>query len=215
MVRKRTLLAGALGSALAVAAAGTLYLRYETETVPYTTVAKVGDVELRRYPPALLAETVAPDSGEAFQRLFGYISGDNDDDARVSMTAPVEVDTVGASIPMTAPVELGSVTESEDDASVRMAFYLPAGYDYESAPTPTDEDVHLVAVPARTLAVRRFSWRATDDRVARETAKLRSTLDSADVGTVGEPWFQGYDAPWTLPVLRRNEVAIEVRDGGR
>jgi hypothetical protein len=26
----------------------------------------------------------------------------------------------------------------------------------------------------------------------------------------GEPFFLGYDAPWTLPVLRRNEVAVEV-----
>lgn len=204
----------ALGG-VAVAGAWSLYQRYATETVPATTVARVGDAELRRYPTTIHVETVAPSEREAFGRLFRYISGANRSDAEIAMTAPVELgrrgeaegtrEETGTEVPMTAPVEVGDA-----DEGVRMAFVLPAEYDAESAPRPTDPAVDLVVVPERTLAVRRFSGRRTDRRVARETERLLATLSEAEVPVVGDPFFMGYDAPWTLPPLRRNEVAVEV-----
>jgi len=219
MVRTRTLVLGAAGGLVAAASAWTLYQRYTTETVPYTVVARLDDVELRRYPSAVRVETVADSENAAFGRLFRYISGNNETDTDVSMTAPVEVSrrdattprssplasAPGRRVPMTTPVET-----ADADGGVRMVFYLPADFDVESAPRPTDESVELVAVPERTLAVRRFSGRPTDDRVSRETDQLLGTLDRAGVTTSGNPFFMGYDAPWTVPFLRRNEVAVEV-----
>ena len=221
MVRASSLALGATGAVAAVGA-WNLYQRYTTPDVPYTVVARVGDAELRRYPPTVLAETVAGSEREAFSRLFEYITGANEGDTEVAMTAPVETEGRGESISMTAPVEVGSgsrgesipmtapVEVDESTEGVRMAFYLPAEYDVDSAPTPTDPAVDLVAVPERTLAVRGFSWRPTDRRIDRETERLLETLERGDVPTAGEPFFMGYDAPWTLPFLRRNEVAIEV-----
>ncbi|MFB6138898.1 MAG: heme-binding protein [Halosimplex sp.] len=219
MVRTRTAIAGVLGGAVAAAGAWTLYQRRTTETVPYTTVARLDDVELRRYPATVTVETVAPSENEAFRRLFRYIAGDNEGEREIEMTAPVAVTdrdasrpsaapkavTPGQRIPMTAPVET-----TDTSGGVRMAFYLPPEYDYESAPVPTDESVDLVAIPERTLAVRRFSWVPTDRRVASETERLLSKLDAAGVATTGEPFFMGYDAPGALPFLRRNEVAVAV-----
>jgi hypothetical protein len=229
MVRKSTLLVGAAGGLVAAVGAWNLYLRWTTEEVPYTTVATVGEVELRRYPATMTVETTAPTTNEAFGRLFRYISGENEGGEDLSMTAPVEADGEGESLSMTAPVEVGSGGESVsmtapvamlgdeptegEDGGVRMAFYLPAEYDASSAPVPTDPSVELVAVPERTLAVRRFSWRPTSSRIEREREALLATLSDADVDVVGEPFYMGYDAPWTLPFLRRNEVAVEVRSG--
>lgn len=235
MKRTTSIALGVAGGLAAFIGGWGLYQRYTTETVPYTVVAHIGDAELRRYPPTVLAETVAEDDREAFRRLFRYISGANEASDDISMTAPVNVsdregrvdggrasdDSDGVSIPMTAPVEISDGsrrlpmtapverTDAPDDG-VRMAFYLPADYDSESAPRPTDEDVTIVAVPERTLAVRRFSWRPTDGRIERETDRLRESLAAADVPTDGEPFYMGYDAPWTLPFLRRNEVAVAV-----
>ncbi len=221
MARTYTIALGTVGGLVAAVGAWNLYQRYTTEDVPYTVVARVGDAELRRYSPSLLVETVADSEREAFGRLFRYISGANEGD-EVPTTAPVESGDRGESIPMTAPVKVGSesrggsipmtapVETADGSDGVRMAFYLPPAYDLDSAPTPTDPSVDLVAVPERTLAVRRFSWRPTDDRVARETDRLLETLERADVPTTGDPFFMGYDAPWTLPFLRRNEVAVEV-----
>ncbi|WP_225332933.1 SOUL family heme-binding protein [Halomicrobium urmianum] len=222
MVRNSAIVAGVAGGALAAAGAWSLYQRHATETVPYTVVTHVHDVELRRYPEQVLVETVAPSENAAFGRLFRYISGANEGSEELSMTAPVEVDGTGTTIemtapvtvertgrtiPMTAPVETGGDRGADE---VRMAFYLPPEYDADSAPRPTDDDVAVVEVPERTLAVRRFSWRATDSRVARETERLLETLETAGVPLAGEPFFMGYDAPWTLPFLRRNEVAVAV-----
>jgi hypothetical protein len=159
------------------------------------------------------------------------------------MTTPVEVTGEGTGIEMTAPVTVSAVREfptpvpaagavggtvevvggrtdagtdreaGEEDEAVRMAFYLPARYDLASAPRPTDDAVDLVAAPERTLAVKRFSWRPTGERVAERAEELLARLEAAEVAVEGDPFFMGYDAPWTLPFLRRNEVAVEVADG--
>jgi hypothetical protein len=191
--------------------------------VEYDTVARLGDVEIRRYPPTVLVETVAPTESAAFRRLFRYISGANRSATEVSMTAPVE--SAGESIPMTAPVESETERRSESismttpvesdttDAGVRMAFYLPAEYDYDTAPRPTDDSVRLVEQPGRTLAVLGFSWFTTDGRVARKTDELLATLaDAADeIDVVDDPFLMRYDGPGVPPFLRTNEVAVEVR----
>ncbi|MFC6836002.1 SOUL family heme-binding protein [Halomarina ordinaria] len=205
MVRPSAIAVGAVGGLVAAVGTWNRYQRVTTEEVPYTVVDRIDDVELRRYPPAVLAQTVAPSENAAFRRLFRYIDGANEASTDLAMTAPVNVEGRGESIPMTAPVEA-----ERDDEGVRMAFFLPSEYDADSAPRPTDDAVDLVPVPERTLAVRRFSWRPTDRRVARETDRLLATLAGADRDPVAEPFFMGYDAPWTLPFLRRNEVTVEV-----
>lgn len=215
---------GAVGGVLAVVGVWNLYQRKTTETVPYTVVDTIGDVEVRRYPETVLVETTAPSENAAFRRLFRYIAGDNEGETDVAMTAPVEVDreTSGQSIAMTAPVEVEKadrgesvamttpVETAERDEEVRMAFYLPAEYDADTAPRPSDSRVHLTTVPERTLAVLQFTWWATDGRVARRMRDLLDTLDEAGESVVGDPFFMGYDAPWSVPFVRRNEVAVEV-----
>jgi hypothetical protein len=96
-----------------------------------------------------------------------------------------------------------------------MRFYLPASFDIETAPEPTDPEVRLVELPSETLAVRRFSWWTTDRRVERQTARLRSDLDgTAEFRPAGEPTLLRYDPPWTPPFLRTNEVAVAVETTG-
>ncbi|WP_255197874.1 SOUL family heme-binding protein [Halorarius litoreus] len=205
MNRKLAVLAGAvvLASAAGVSARSRRASR-EAERVPYEVIGTVGGAELRRYPTTLAAETVAPSTREAFGRLFRYIAGANKAGAKIEMTAPVA--TGGEEIAMTAPVE----TDADGDG-VRMAFFLPAEYDYETAPRPSDPAVQLVERPARTLAVLSFSWWATDARTARKQQALLDTLADADVSVAGEPFLMQYDAPWTPPFLRTNEVAVEIR----
>jgi hypothetical protein len=219
MVRRTTLVLGAVGL-LVVGLALRRVTGGGVERPDYDRVATYGDVELRRYPGTVLVETVAPSEGVAFRRLFRYISGANRSATEVAMTAPVETGgdapgretaapaAAGESVAMTAPVE-----SDRTDEGVRMAFYLPSEYDYDSAPRPTDDSVRLVEQPARTLAVLPFSWWTTDGRVARKTRDLLATLDDAgdELARVGEPFLMRYDGPGTPPFLRTNEVAVEVR----
>ena len=80
-------------------------------------------------------------------------------------------------------------------------------------PVPNDPAVRLVEVPGETMAVLRF----TGDRGAEAVAARQAELLRGLAGTAWVPrgapvaWF--YDPPWTLPWLRRNEVAVPVAGG--
>ena len=214
--------AGVVGAGLAAATAWTvvdLAKSRGTERVPYETVGRVDGVELRRYPETVRVRTAASDGREAFFRLFRYIDGANEGGTSVSMTAPVETGAdaaagdesestggsgPGESISMTAPVE----TTREDDET--MSFFLPAEYTPETAPEPTNDAVTLVVDPPRTLAVLGFSWWTPGLRVSRKERSLRETLADAGVDPTSEPRLLRYDAPFTPPWLRTNEVVVEV-----
>ena len=211
-----------------------LYAKRSTESVPYDRLRTVDGVELRQYPDTVTVETTAADERAAFQRLFRYISGVNTTGQSVSMTRPVE--TRGESLPMTTPVRSGPVdhdgdranaatadddTMADDAATVddtghdgmRMAFYLPSDYDAETAPEPIDPSVGLRVEPETTVAARPFSWYTPEWRVRRIERKLLSTIREEEITPVGEPFLLRYDAPWTPPFMRRNEVAVAVDTG--
>ncbi|MFC7135850.1 heme-binding protein [Halobaculum litoreum] len=155
MNRPVSLALGAAGAAVGVLGAWNLYRRYTTESVPYTVVASVGDVELRRYPPTVLAETVADGRREAFGRLFRYIAGANETETDLAMTAPVRVGDGddggrGVSIPMTAPVEVS-------DGSRRIPMTAPVETDdaegacgWRSTSPPSTTPSRRRARPTRT-----------------------------------------------------------------
>jgi len=207
-----------------------LYSTWSTESVPYERLRTVDGIEIRQYPETVTVETTAPDERAAFQRLFRYISGVNVPGKSISMTTPVE--TQGESIPMTAPVRSESVdradatttggadhdslAEAPDSATsggMRMAFSLPADYGPETAPEPIDPAVELRVEPATTMAVRPFSWFAPTRRVRRMERELLSTIQREGIAPVGEPFLLRYDAPWTPPFMRRNEVGVAVDRG--
>ena len=227
MVNTKLAVAGGVGAgAVAVGASAlkTLRDRRSVAEPSYTVLGQVDDVELRQYPETARVETTATSERRAFRRLFGYIDGGNEGTTELPMTAPVEVEgeneeyeesereetaeesveeEASTEIPMTAPVEV-----EREASGVRMAFYLPAEYDAESAPRPADEDVRLVTEPARTLAVYTFSGRATAGQKASASERLLETLARNDVLVAGEPFYLGYDAPYSFPPLRRNEMAV-------
>lgn len=182
------------------------------EQPPYTVAESLGGgVEVRAYGPRLAAETiVAADGtdgaqGQAFRTLAGYIFGANRAEERIAMTAPVETASGAREIAMTAPVE---TAESADGLTMR--FFMPAGFTRATLPEPTNERVRLVEVPGATLAVLRFTGRGTPSAVAERQDELKLALAGTPWRVAGEPVALFYDPPWTIPFLRRNEVAIPV-----
>ncbi len=203
-----------LGSLL-LSACSVFGIRSGTEEPPHSLIERVGEVEIRRYEPRVAAETtVSGDAhtarGEGFRRLAGYIFGGNQGRVRIDMTAPVAQSgaSAGERIAMTAPV-----AQASDADGWVIRFFLPAGLN--DAPKPNDDRVRIVPVPAEIVAVLRFGGLATDAAIATQ----RATLLAALAGTRWRPaanfvaWF--YDPPWTLPPLRRNEVAVPVTDAAK
>lgn len=208
----------AVAAALLTSACSTVGVRSGTEEPAYTEVERVGAVEIRTYGERIAAQTVVTGSSEAarnrgFQRLAGYIFGGNTARTSIAMTAPVAQagDGRSQSIAMTAPVAQGAV--GQDRWTIQ--FFMPAEYTMASLPVPRDPAVVLAVVPAETYAVLRFSGLGSARAVAEKEAELDAALSGSGWTSAGDPvvWF--YDPPWTLPPLRRNEVAVRVTRQGR
>jgi hypothetical protein len=184
------------------------------EEARYDRLAVEDNFELRLYAPMVTAETYVEgdfrDAGQtAFRKLFGYISGENSSTNKIAMTAPVFADAndtdKGKTIDMTVPV-----LEQREADGWRYMFVLPAEYSLESAPLPLNDDVSLAAVPERKVAVIRFSGSWNQDTIDLKTAQLNAWIRAQHLTPSSEPRWAGYNPPWTLPFLRRNEVLIEV-----
>ena len=93
-----------------------------------------------------------------------------------------------------------------------MAFSMPSSYTMETLPKPLDDRVKLVEVPQRTVAVFQFSgFFDNEDNRAEGRAILQKWLsDNPTYKAVGTPFYAGYDPPFTLPFLRRNEVLLTI-----
>jgi len=170
-----------------------------------------GDMEIRRYAPRTAAEVVIPYSGErqarrqAFRILAGYIFGKNRAKAKIAMTAPVETEQKSEKIAMTAPVR----TQTKG-GMFRMAFFLPTKYSAKTAPTPLDSRVRIRTVAPVTMAAYRFSGAPDEADMRRRWALFKAKLAESKWRVVGQPVFYYYNPPWTLPFMRRNEVAVRV-----
>lgn len=181
------------------------------EEPAYTVLDRPGDtIEIRRYAPRVAAEVDLERrgnaDGQAFTLLFNYIAGANRGGSgaseRVAMTVPVDV-ARPEKIAMTAPVETAT-----QDRMTRMRFFLPAAFTAETAPKPDDAQVQIVTVPEQTIATLRFSGTGRDLREREQ--QLIAALAKTPWQPVGAPYGLFYDAPFTLPFVRRNEAAVEV-----
>ncbi len=204
----------ALLSALSLFACTAVGVR-DTEEPKFTVTGHIGLVEIRQYGARVAAETVVEGEELAarntgFRRLFDYIAGANHAAAKIAMTAPVTQEPAGelagAKIAMTTPV-----AQAQDEAGRwRIRFFMPAGSTMAALPSPDDKLVQLVSVPPESMAVLRFAGTPAPGAVAAKTGELVAALEGSAWRPAGAPvaWF--FDPPWTLPQLRRNEVAIPV-----
>ena len=183
-----------------------LFGAINSETPPFDIVSKGAKYEVRRYKPQLWAQvdyTVDPSTdfddkaSIGFQPLFQYITGKNERQEKIPMTAPVVMQQINPSA-----------------GQRRMAFIMPASIysKLELLPKPTDVKVKLVSVDQPlTLACIIFNMTPTSKRIAAREAELRGATNTDSIQLVGETEsvrIGGYNPPWTLPWLRTNELCI-------
>ena len=204
-------LGGIVAALASLRYAGGLYAYFETEKLErpsYEVVASLTDgVQIRRYEPYIIAETIVDESGfrEAGRKGFSpcaqYIFGKNKvrkwggKSEKMSMTAPVRLDGGG-------------------NENTRVSFVIGSNYTLKTVPKPLENKVKLRQVPAHTLAVRTFSGPPPKDaRVLKERERLVAALAEAGMAPKRETGclVYGYHDPFITPnLLRRNEVAVVV-----
>jgi hypothetical protein len=179
----------------------------------YTVVAENEGYEIRDYEAYNVASTSMSKVGEpysadditkggaAFNALAAYLFGANDEGRIMEMTTPVSTTSVG-----------------------EMRFFLKddqvADFPQPLSPEETFNEqgvVKIVEVPPARLAVAKFTGFVTEGEVSRQKDALLSSLamDGVEVDTphgsvVPHVVFQ-YNPPYTIPIVRRNEIAIPVR----
>jgi SOUL heme-binding protein len=195
---------------IAALAAGPIMSRVEQPK--YDVIERDGTIEIRVYDSMIAAETSVsgdrkPAIEEGFRRIAGYIFGANKPRAKIANTAPVGQAT-NQKIAMTAPVT--QQAGSAQDWTV--SFIMPAEWTLQLLPEPNDARIKLVAIPMRKMIAITFSGTATDAAIAAKIRELRDYADRKNLQIIGEPVLAFYNPPWTLPLLRRNEVLFGLRD---
>jgi hypothetical protein len=183
------------------------------EGPPYKVVENMGDYEIRDYEGYTVASTTmdsgtnrndvlidVSSSGAAFNTLAAYLFGANEDQKSMQMTTPVTTTSLG-----------------------EMRFYLKEG---PNAPMTMDDEssfyetgsVQIVDIPPARLAVRRFTGFCTEGEINRQKEVLLEQLlldgkyeiDVPHGAVVPHVVFQ-YNPPYTVPIVRRNEIAVPIR----
>lgn len=174
---------------------------YEGYSVASTSMGKgvVLETSENSVPATNLAET-----GAAFNSLAAYLFGANKQGESMEMTTPVTTTSWG-----------------------EMRFYLSPASAQQDIPDPLDDvssgslyetgSVTILDIPPARLAVKKFTGFVTEGEITRQKDALLSALSMDDVEldvAHGDPIshviFQ-YNPPYTLPIVRRNEIAVAVR----
>lgn len=179
------------------------------EQAKYAVVDTRGDIQIRDYAPMIVAEAeVSGERKEAinqgFRIIADYIFGNNAPQQKVAMTAPV-IQQSSEKIAMTAPV-----TQEGSGNSWKVRFVMPASYTMDTLPKPNNDAVKLIEIEGKRFAVIRFSGIGDNENLNEHEEKLRAFIQEKRLKPVSVATYAFFNPPWTLPMLRRNEVMINI-----
>ncbi len=181
-------------------------LGIEIERPPYTVLEKIDEVtEIRHYPKTKWACTSAEgkadtlqaqNSGNMFGKLFKYISGENEEKKKISMTSPVTFD-----------YQSPEKVEKNTEVKLAMRFFVPNEY-HNNTPAPSG-DVYIEEDPEMTAAVIRFGGYAKmQDYITQRDLLIKKLGERAAEYDCVNMMAAGYDPPFK-PVGRTNEVWLK------
>jgi len=168
----------------------------DVKEAKYKVIEKDGKFEVRDYDPQILAETIIEGSLEdagnkAFNRLFKYISGNNQSSTKIAMTAPVG--------------------QQKKDDKWLISFMMPVFYTMKTIPKPKDSRVYIRLVPNQRIASVRYSGFWSEGGYNENKSALESWIKKKGFIIIGDPIWARYNSPFTLCFLRRNEVLIPLK----
>lgn len=165
------------------------------KTPDYQVIQKDGDFEIRQYPQLTLVLSQASGSEAQarrtnFNRLFKYIQGNNTEQQKYQMTAPV----------LMQPVPSGGY---------QMAFVLPKGVSQPPASTGLTTQVLRDA----RFAAYRFNGKLTPERAEQVHGRVLSWLKAKNIRSPQDTFYSaGYNPPWTINRFKTNDVLVPLSD---
>jgi DNA gyrase inhibitor GyrI len=159
------------------------------EEADYEVVKENQKYEIRKYPDRLVIETNSI-KGNGFRKLFNYISGNNEKNQEIKMTVPV-----------TQEIKNGNMT---------MQFYLPSKFNKDNAPKPSNSEIKVLTIEGGYYAAIKYSGRSSDKNFLKNKDILEKELKQDNIIILSPPIRASYNSPFTLPMLKRNEVMYKV-----
>ena len=159
------------------------------EEANYEVVKENKEYEIRKYSDRLVIETNSIE-GNGFRKLFNYISGNNEESQEIKMTVPV-----------TQEIKNGNMT---------MQFYLPLKFNKDNAPKPSNSDIKILNIEGGYYAVIKYSGRSSDKNFLKNKNILEKQLKQDNITIISPPIRASYNSPFTLPMLKRNEVMFRI-----
>ena len=198
-------------SVLAFGAAMIGPIMSNVEVPAYKILKKEQNIEIRQYPPLIIAEVKTAGSRQAsisdgFRILADFIFGNNEGEKRLSINGPI-TQQEGIKIAMTAPVQ-----QEKTDAEWATSFIMPSKFSIDTIPNPINDRIKIIQIPSKRYAVITFSGRGTEANLTKHTNELEIYMNGSSYSKVGNAKYAFYNPPWTLPFLRRNEVQFELTE---
>ena len=159
------------------------------EEANYEVVKENKNYEIRKYSDRLVIETISM-QGNGFRKLFNYISGNNEQKEEIKMTVPV-----------TQEIKNGNMT---------MQFYLPSKFNKDNAPKPSSSEIEILNIEGGYFAVIKYSGRSSDKNFLKNKEILEKELKKDEITILSPPIRASYNSPFTLPMLKRNEVMYRI-----
>lgn len=164
------------------------------ETPEYEVVMKEEAFELRKYVDFYIVEyenSEDPDVNSGFGTLFKYISSDNKANEKISMTVPV--------------------IQEQTNEKKTMAFVVPGKYS-EHVPEPNNRNLKVKKFDEGLFAAIQYSGFPSTSKEARMRKKLEEWIQEKGYQKQSNFMLAFYNAPYTPPMLRRNEIWVRISE---
>lgn len=182
------------------------------EEALYSTLAVDENFEIRLYEPLIIAQVASEGSYMAatkagYQRLTDYVSGSNLAGQTISVNPPITV-SAGSKKPK---VEL-TVPYYEEylDGTWLTSVAMPESYTLKTLPIPSDSGITFKVLPRMKVAVISYMGYRSERMISKKADMLTQWVNQNDLKPTSAARSVIYDSPWTVPMLRRHEIHINV-----
>ena len=108
---------------------------------------------------------------------------------------------------MTAPV----TQEKSSNNSYKIAFVMPEKWTLETLPKPMNPELKMEQVPAKTVAVIRYTGSWSKEKYNKHLEKLKKWMQAKKLPELSKALWARYNSPWALWFMRRNEIQIQTQ----
>lgn len=162
------------------------------ETLNYDVLLKEEEYEIRRYNDFFIVEyenSSDPNIKDGFGSLFKYISSDNKENKKISMTTPV--------------------IQEVNKEMKKMAFVAPREF-AGNIPEPNNPNLKVKDFEQGLFAVIQYSGLSNNSTGMKMIKNLESWVNKKSYQRQSNYMFASYNAPFILPMFRRNEIWVRV-----